>query len=372
MTQPGADGNAQPDFKKEIRQQLAALDKLSPKKRRPRKIKPMASAAEIISKSATLAPLAALTPTHQRLLQAAQAIYQEPGDVDNAAWMAHQLVQATLPHSNPNGNPPEWIRSNGNLTLSIRPGYATNPKTGERYCIGYPYGSIPRLVLFWLITEVVRDRDRRIRDNDRCVVLGRSLSEFMRKVGLNPDNGTGKRSDAKRLRDQMDRLFNAQISFDQVQERGKRWLHMSIAPQGEFWWDLRQPEQGNLWKSWIELGQEFFQAILASPVPVDIRALRELKHSPLALDLYSWATYKTFSVSKKNAPQRMTWRQLQMQLGGEYTNPKDFKRKALAALKKVRIVYPWLRLEQIDGGFIINPSRPSISEKSAPAQSPGR
>lgn len=308
-----------------------------------------------------------VTPTRQKqkIFDAAQAIIQDPGDGNDAAWMAHQLVQATLPHREPKGNPPEWYRTNGDLTLSIRPGYSTNPTTGERYCVGYPFGCIPRLLLFWLITEVVKEKERRLRDNDRRVNLGSNVSEFMRKVGLNPANGTGTRSDYKRLRDQMDRLFNAQISFDQVRKEGKRWLHMSIAPQGEFWWDVEQGSQRTLWNGWVELGEQFFHAILSSPVPVDMRALRELKHSPLALDLYAWATYKTFVVSRKGAPQHVTWKQLGAQLGGEYTNPKDFKRHAKGALQKVIAVYPWLRLEQVDGGIIVSPSRPAIAPKGA-------
>lgn len=40
-----------------------------------------------------------------------------------------------------------------------------------------------------------------------------------------------------------------------------------------------------------ELGEDFFKMVTASPVPVDMRALRALKRSPLALDLYAWLTY---------------------------------------------------------------------------------
>src|ERR1039457_4421507 len=104
----------------------------------PRKPGGLKSASTIIADTNALAPLAAVTRQYKKILDAAEVIYQDPGDVDNAAWMAHQLVQATLPHSNPKNDPPEWYRTNGDLTLSIRPGYATDPKTGERYCIGYP------------------------------------------------------------------------------------------------------------------------------------------------------------------------------------------------------------------------------------------
>jgi hypothetical protein len=135
-------------------------------------------------------------------------------------------VQATLPHSDP-GKVEGWSRSNGNLTLTIRPGWDHN----KRRSLGYPYGTIPRLLLFWITTEALRTRNRRL-------YLGNSIAAFMRELGLDPSRG-GPRSDAWRLRDQMMRLFRAIISFDRSDERKHEWLDMQIAPEGCtcFWWD---------------------------------------------------------------------------------------------------------------------------------------
>jgi hypothetical protein len=299
------------------------------------------------------APIKKLTPQEAKFVEASAQIYQEPATIHRAAYLARQLIQATLPHKSPTENLPEWCRTNGNLTLSIRPGYATNPKTGQRYCIGYPYGTIPRLLLFWLNTEVVRRRTRHIE-------LGQSLASFMRELGLDPGRG-GKRSDAHRLRDQMQRLFRSQISFDETSESGQRWMNMEIAPTGELWWDVRNPEQGVLWNSWIEVGEKFYQAILAFPVPIDMRALQALRKSPLALDLYAWSVHRTFGVSLKGAPQKITWLQLQAQLGGDYANPKDFKKKVKLAIRKVAKVYPGMHLEYTPGGFFLYPGPPAVA-----------
>src|SRR5690349_17189436 len=97
----------------------------------------------------------------------------------------------TLPHSDP-GKVEAWSRTNGNLTLTIRPGWDYK----RRRSYGYPYGIIPRLLLFWITTEAVRTGNRRL-------YLGNSLAAFMRELGLNPATGGGPRSDAQRLRDQM-------------------------------------------------------------------------------------------------------------------------------------------------------------------------
>src|SRR5512135_1657295 len=108
-----------------------------------------------------------------RIIQAGTEIrtIPEPDSAD-IAFMARQLVQATLPHSAPKGNPPEWSRQNGNLVLSIPPGYKTDHVTGKRVCLGYPYGTIPRLLLFWITTEAIRTRNRRL-------TLGKSLRAYM-------------------------------------------------------------------------------------------------------------------------------------------------------------------------------------------------
>lgn len=291
-----------------------------------------------------------------RLLDAAVDIKMNPETPENEkAFLARQLVQVTLPHSNP-GNVPAWQRKNGNLTLSIRPGW--NHKKNE--AIGYPYGTIPRLLLFWLTTEALRTGSRRLE-------LGDSLAEFMRDLGLDPGRG-GPRSDARRLRDQMERLFRSTISFDYKQDtgpiQGSRWLDMQVAPKGELWWDIRLPEQATIWGSWIELGEDFHNALISAPVPVDMRALQALKSSAMALDFYAWAVWRSFTVAQSGKAQFIPWRGLMQQMGADYNNPDDFRRKAKAAMKKVMLVYPGLKVEQVDGGINLLPSsRPAVAKR---------
>lgn len=297
------------------------------------------------------------TRQHMRILDAAEAIRLDP-DKTEAAFIARQLVQATLPHKNP-GDIPAWTRKNGNLALSIRPGW--NSKKNE--VIGYPYGTLPRLLLFWITTEALKTNSPRLE-------LGGSLSEFMRALGLNPDNGSSgaKRSDARRLRDQMDRLFQATISFEQTREEngrgGSAWLNMQIAPEGVMWWDTRQPDQPAFWGSWIELSKQFFQAITAAPVPVDMRALKALKRSPLALDLYAWATYTAFQTQQKDQSRFVSWELLHEQFGAEYAQIRNFQTKAKAAFRKVQAVYPDLGLDFEKGGVRVLPCNPAITIKA--------
>ena len=297
-----------------------------------------------------------INKVQEKIVDAAVQIMEKPETPpQELAFLTRQLVLVTLPHSDP-GDVPVWTRKNGNVFLSIQSSW--DHEKGKP--IGYPYGILPRLLMFWINTEVLRTQSRRLE-------LGNSLAKFMLELRLDPGRG-GKRSDAYRLRDQMNRLFSAKISFTEYIEAGgrsgKRWLNMDVAPKGELWWDHRNPEQGALWGSWIELGEDFYNAIIASPVPVDMRALRALSKSPMALDLYSWTTWRAFTVSKKGEAQFIPWSGLAQQLGADYNRLRNFRAKFKAALHKVMVVYPDLRVEEVGGGINILPtSAPAVQHR---------
>jgi hypothetical protein len=295
-----------------------------------------------------------LTSQQMKLISAAVEIGKQSPDEIEPAFMAWQLVQATLPHTDP-GDVPSWWRKNGALTLTVTPGYDADK------CLGYPYGIIPRLLLFWIVTEAIRTKSRRLE-------LGTSLAKFMRELGLDPERG-GKRSDASRLREQMIRLFRASISFsmDKIEGRkcGMGWLNMQVAPDGVLWWDEKTPEQPCLFGSWIELSDKFFDAICSAPVPVDMKALHALKRSPLALDLYAWTSYAAFAATRAEQARFVSWELLMRQLGCDYSNADDFRRKAKAALRKIKVIYPGLKIGDAQGGIEVLPGASAVRPKKA-------
>ena len=296
------------------------------------------------------------TGTEKKVVDAAVEI----GDMSNAvemAFMARMLVQATLPHSDP-GAVSAWNRRNGDLVLTIQPGLEFDRKTETSKSIGVPYGTIPRLLLFWITTEAVRTKRRHLE-------LGSSLSAWMRELGMASTGGRW--GTCTRLRKQMNRLFRSKISFDFIQadgdDRGHSWLDMQVAPKGELWWNHKVPEQDTLWNSWIELGEDFYEAIRESPVPVDMRALQALKKSPMALDLYAWMNYRTFTIQHQKRGQFVPWRGLAQQLGSNYADLSNFRKKAKVVMRKVEVVSPGLNCEFVKGGIHIHPGKTAISAK---------
>jgi hypothetical protein len=271
-------------------------------------------------------------------------------------FLARFLIQCTLPHSDP-GDVPVWTRKNGLYTLVVQSGWDVE---AEKF-IGYPWGSMPRLLLIWMVTEAKQKGCQRLQ-------LGHSLAEFMRKLGLDPFRG-GRGSDRQRLKEAMRRLFAARISFYQHitdgPRYGERTRDMEIAPDRELWWDTRSPDQPALWGSWIELGEKFFKAVMESSVPCDMRALKLLKRSPLALDLYVLCNW--IGANLKKPEHFISWELLAEQIGGNYADTADFKRSVKATMRKVRLAHPGLDVTypKKGGGIIIRSSVPAIPPRVA-------
>jgi hypothetical protein len=282
---------------------------------------------------------------------------------DDIALMVRELVLVTLPHKDP-GDVPEWIRRNGNITLAIQPGYKDDPKDNRRrVCIGYPYGSTARLILYWIVTETRRTGEPRLE-------LGKSLADFMRKLGITPDDSTGKRSSAHSVHRQLERLMHARIRFEQYQEsdggRGRGWLDMPVAKAGWLWWDIKEEEQNVLYNGYIILNDDFFKTILANPVPVRMMTLLALKKSPLGLDLYAWATIESYKAQHHRKGRFVAWKLLHEQFGTELGTIKNFAVKAQRELRKIMCNCPTIKLTFQRGGVqVLASSLPDVPPRAA-------
>lgn len=248
-------------------------------------------------------------------------------------YLASWLVICTLPHRDPKTT--LYTRTNGDCTLTVQSG----AEKGQ--LIGLPYGALARLLLLWLISEANRTKSRRL-------FLGETIDGFLRAVGLDPKTGGGKRSDMKRLKEQMHRLFRCRISFERDHAgKGISWLDMDIAPDGELWWDVKNPEQAALFDSWIELGEKLYIAATTSPVPIDFRAICALKHSPMAIDLYAWLTWRVHGMKDGGSAAIPLHGEkgLAAQIGSNYTRPDHFKAALSEGLEAVKLVWPTLNCE---------------------------
>jgi len=253
----------------------------------------------------------------QHLITESLAIEAEQAKEAGAlGFMARGLVQATMPHRDTGQS--HHVRRNGDYSLIMAAG---SPD------VGLPYGSVPRLMLAWLATEAVRTKEREL-------VLGDTMSMFMRAIMC---------SYTSTNRDASEQFF--------------------IADSKDLWWHTKEPKQAGLFQSTVKLSERFYNEIVQNPVPVDMRALKSLKQSPMALDIYCWLTYRMSYLKQTTA---ITWPQLQAQFGAGYADnengTKNFQRSFTQQLKKVLVVYPEANIDTARGRLILKPSKPHVAK----------
>ena len=274
--------------------------------------------------------------------QVNQLVGASEADAD-LGFMGRMMALCSLPRTNP-GNRFQYKRVNGPYKLIMT-------ATGDTKL---PFGNFPRLILAWVSTEAVRTQSREL-------VLGRSLAKFMRELGVYSSGGGREHT---KLRNQMERLFNAHVSLVYEDKRGKATVNSQIADSTVFWWNPQRPDQPSLWESKIELSEKFFNEIISHPVPINMNILTSLKRSSLGLDLYLWLVYRTFTL---RAPQRLSWANLYRQFGAHPDKASDkfivrnFRTKCLRELKKIKTAWPELNYSMATGVLILHPSTPAIA-----------
>jgi hypothetical protein len=279
----------------------------------------------------------------------------DPGEV---GYHPRLFCQLALPYKDP-GELAFWERRNGDFTLTVRPAVETAADGRRR--VGYPFGVVPRLLLSWLATEVVRTREAEL-------VLGDSLAAFMRALGMGAPTG-GASGSITRLRRQMNRLFDASITAAYHGDPSRDVGHnFTIATAKSLWWSSadRNSGQGSLLPSTVRLSAEFYRELIEHPVPVDLAALRLLQASPLRLDIYAWLTHRA---SYARAASHITWGQLRNQFGSATaTNTRQgrakFRELFTRQLAYVLTVYPAARVDAGPDGLVLYPAAPHVARRS--------
>lgn len=288
-----------------------------------------------------------------------------PNPPQMVGFMARFLVLATLPHSDP-GTQARFGRANGKFSYYIESGTYLDEHQ-QAHPIGLPYGTLPRLLLCWLTTEAVQTRERELELGDR-------LAHFMERLSIKPTGG--KWGSIPRLREQMKRFFSSKVSYS---FRGKDGFYsgtVQVTSSAKTFWredDKFLPTEGELgpllftpqpidiagdYQSRIVLGKEFFEEIIARPVPINVETVRKLRKSPLALDMYYWFTHRVYYLRKATT---IPWDSLQKQFGCDFKYIHDFKKKFIKHLESVRREYPHLRTEvDLRRGVTLFPSHTHV------------
>ena len=246
--------------------------------------------------------------------------------------------------------------------------------------VGLPYGGMARLILSYITQAAVRR-------GVRTICLADNIGDMLRQFGIDKVTG-GSRGTITTLRNQLIRLRYSTFLVRWA-EAGGAFPDGTIAPPDMYSErDTIFPiiSDASLWrkgntsdilgledetKFFLEISEDFFNEICNRPIPIDMRAYRELLSSPMAMDVYVYLSYLSSYVKK---PFELPWEVLRDQFRPGIARMARFKADFTDALKDVAMVYPKLKMELDDkGGLIIKPgSAPSVPRPSvAPALSAG-
>lgn len=221
--------------------------------------------------------------------------------------------------------------------------------------MGVPYGSLPRLVLIHIMTQAVRSKSRHI-------VLGATFTDWMRRMGFRTIS-YGPRGSATLIKEQLDRLLACEwmIRWDSGDEQEQREFGVKeIKLTNEYAGTDRRA--GGFMRE-IYMTEGFFEHLRQHAVPLNENAIRQLRDSATALDLYTWLAYRLPRVSPKR-PALMSWQQLAVHFGNDGKNIRKFRQTVRDAWERhVSAVYPEARADFDTTQIKLHASPPPLQQK---------
>jgi hypothetical protein len=264
-------------------------------------------------------------------------------DSEEVAFLHAGFCMAALPHRCPRDDLAPWIRTNGRFKLAVWPGRMLKAD-GSYIEIGVPYGTRARLILLYLMTTAVKTRSR-------SVAMERSMSAWLRKIGLAVTGGP--RGTIKPVREQALRISRCALTLRFDDHDGHASLTDRRMVNGLHLWAA---DESNEWPEAVELTEEFFDHLLEHAVPLDEHAIARLKGSSLALDVYVWLSHR---LPRLTGPVMLPWTRLMPQFGSQSGSRGSFAQNFREALLDVLAVYPGARVELHHGGIELLPGPPA-------------
>lgn len=272
-------------------------------------------------------------------------IWADASREQNVGFTSRAFALTSLPYQQPSADTLVWTRRNGDFLLKVTPGVKDDGAKGTS--LGFPYGTIPRLLLAYVTTEAVKNR----RSDSRWIELPSSMAQFMGSLGMKPTGGQS--GTCNRLRNQADRLLEANFTLrwegDAQRDVGRKF---AIASEWAFNWKPKVRTE-----NYIELSAEFHEEIMSGRVPVDLDAFLSLGGSALRMDMLTWLSYRMSYLKRTiDIPYGSLHGQFGFQLADDTKGHSKFKSLIKKNLPYVTNVYPEANVEATDTGLRLHPS----------------
>lgn len=284
----------------------------------------------------------AATKAERNAIDAAAAIL---ADEENRLGITHAgFAMTSLPHKRiPD---PLWRREGHRTTLLVESG---RNRHGD--LVGVPYGSIARLILFYLQTEAIRTS---------CpeVELGRSMNSWMGRMSLSPGGRTYQlvTEQARRISACRLTFFTECANGVEARQNGA-FVQNAISLAG-----ISDENQPALWQDRVRLDEGFWQSLRDHPVPVREEAIKAIGTRSLAIDVYIWLAYRLHALTKATS---VSWAAIHGQFGAGFRLVRQIKPTFTEALTIALAVYPEARVSLDKEGLLMHPSPPAVPHSEA-------
>jgi hypothetical protein len=153
---------------------------------------------------------------------------------------------------------------------------------------GVPFGE-DRIVPIFLATLAVQQKSRTIRF--------RTASQMLETFGMSKGG-----KEYRRLIAAFERVFGATIFFGTDTATAKaKVIHrarFNFFSEAQIWYNRRSDDcLPRRFENVIVLSHEFYEEVMAHPIPADLDAVKLLAPAPAILDLFIWLSYRCFTAT---------------------------------------------------------------------------
>jgi len=207
--------------------------------------------------------------------KAAQEIIQDRTEKDQLlGYNVRPFIMTPLPYKK--SAEKKLLKKNGDFFFSVKTSVDSD----------LPYGQ-DRLVISYIITK-------RKQQGKRTITFG-SPREYFDLFKIIP-NGIN----YKRLIDRIERVFHCWFNWGFKNKTGTSEEFFHFFDKAELWYKKQNLDYRSLpgFENKIKLSEQFDKEITNHSIPVELKVLAELKESPVAIDIYSWAIYRAWQLKK--------------------------------------------------------------------------
>ena len=129
-----------------------------------------------------------------------------------------------------------------------------------------------------------------------------------RRAAIPPDVGCRRRGRVPDVPPEVEALAACRLSIGVTSGGGAVTVDAKPIKRFEAWLH-NDGDQQTLWPGYLELSNEFYETLEHHAVPLDYRALSALKHSALALDVYTWLAHRLCRVTSAKGTM-LSWQNL--------------------------------------------------------------